>query len=72
MARRTIVGTFCVFQDLSTRPATILAAKLGAEEETAVKLIHLSDLHLGKRVNDFPMLEDQAYILERILEIADE
>ena len=49
-----------------------MAAKLGAEEETAVKLIHLSDLHLGKRVNDFPMLEDQAYILERILEIADE
>ena len=37
-----------------------------------MKLIHLSDLHLGKRVNDFPMLEDQAYILERILEIADE
>ena len=37
-----------------------------------MKLIHLSDLHLGKRVNDFPMLEDQAYILDRILEIADE
>lgn len=34
-----------------------------------MKLIHLSDLHLGKRVNDFPMLEDQAYILEQILEI---
>lgn len=37
-----------------------------------MKLIHLSDLHLGKRVNDFPMLEDQAYILDRILEIAGE
>ena len=36
-----------------------------------MKLIHLSDLHLGKRVNDFPMLEDQAYILDRILEIID-
>lgn len=36
-----------------------------------MKLIHLSDLHLGKRVNDFPMLEDQAYILNRILEIID-
>lgn len=34
-----------------------------------MKLIHLSDFHLGKRVNDFPMLEDQAYILDRILEI---
>ena len=37
-----------------------------------MKLIHLSDLHLGKRVNDFPMLEDQAYILDRVLEIAAE
>ena len=36
-----------------------------------MKLIHLSDLHLGKRVNNFPMLEDQAYILDRILEITD-
>ena len=36
-----------------------------------MKLIHLSDLHLGKRVNDFPMLEDQVYILDRILEIID-
>ncbi len=35
-----------------------------------MKLLHLSDLHLGKRVNEFPMLEDQAYILDRILEIA--
>ena len=31
--------------------------------------MHLSDLHLGKRVNGFSMLEDQAYILEQILEI---
>ena len=36
-----------------------------------MKLLHLSDLHLGKRVNNFSMLEDQAYILERILEIID-
>ncbi|MBR3431573.1 MAG: exonuclease SbcCD subunit D [Clostridia bacterium] len=34
-----------------------------------MKLIHLSDLHLGKRVNEFPMLEDQQYILLEILEI---
>lgn len=34
-----------------------------------MKLIHLSDLHLGKRVNEFSMLEDQAFILHRILEI---
>ena len=37
-----------------------------------MKLIHLSDLHLGKRVNEFSMLEDQAYILDRILEMVDE
>ena len=36
-----------------------------------MKLIHLSDLHLGKRVNEFSMLEDQAYILEQILAIID-
>ena len=34
-----------------------------------MKLIHLSDLHLGKRVNEFSMLEDQAYILDQILNI---
>ena len=36
-----------------------------------MKLIHLSDLHLGKRVNEFSMLEDQQYILRAILEIVD-
>ena len=37
-----------------------------------MKLMHLSDLHLGKRVNDFSMLEDQAYILNKILNIIDD
>jgi len=32
-----------------------------------VKLFHLSDLHLGKRVNEFSMIEDQKYILKEIL-----
>ncbi len=36
-----------------------------------MKLIHLSDLHLGKRVNEFNMTEDQRYILKQILEIMD-
>lgn len=36
-----------------------------------MKLIHLSDLHLGKRVNEFSMLEDQQYILTEILRIID-
>lgn len=33
-----------------------------------MRLFHLSDLHLGKRINEFSMLEDQQYILSRILE----
>ena len=37
-----------------------------------MKLIHLSDLHIGKRVNEFSMLEDQKYILTKILNIIDE
>ena len=37
-----------------------------------VKLLHLSDLHLGKRVNEFSMLEDQEYILTKIINIIDE
>ena len=37
-----------------------------------MKLIHLSDLHLGKRVNEFSMIEDQKYILNQILGIIDE
>lgn len=37
-----------------------------------MKLIHLSDLHIGKRVNEVSMLEDQAYILTQILRIIDE
>ena len=37
-----------------------------------MKLIHLSDLHLGKRVNEFSMLEDQEYILKEIVQIVQE
>ena len=37
-----------------------------------MKLIHLSDLHLGKRVNEYSMLEDQQYILKQILNIIDD
>ncbi len=36
-----------------------------------MKLIHLSDLHLGKRLNDFSLLEDQKYILTQILGIVE-
>lgn len=37
-----------------------------------MKLLHLSDLHLGKRVNEFSMLEDQEYILTKILNVIDD
>lgn len=37
-----------------------------------MKLLHISDLHIGKRVNQFSMLEDQKYILRQIVVIADE
>ena len=35
-----------------------------------MKLFHLSDLHLGKRVNEFSMLEDQRHILAQIIAYA--
>lgn len=36
-----------------------------------MKFLHLSDLHLGIRVNGFSMLDDQQYILKQIINIAD-
>ena len=36
-----------------------------------MKFIHLSDLHIGKRVNEISMIEDQAYILTQIIRIID-
>ena len=36
-----------------------------------MRLLHISDLHLGKRVNEYSMLEDQEYILRQILKTAD-
>ena len=37
-----------------------------------MRFAHISDLHIGKRVNDFSMLEDQQYILKQILDIIKE
>ena len=36
-----------------------------------MKLIHLSDLHIGKRVNEVSMIDDQEYILTQIIQIID-
>ena len=37
-----------------------------------MKLLHISDLHLGKTLYNFSLLEDQAYILHQILQIAED
>lgn len=37
-----------------------------------MKIIHLSDLHLGKRLNEFSLIDDQKYILIQIRKIIDE
>ena len=38
----------------------------------SMKVMHLGDLHLGKSVNDFNMIDDQRYILEQILALIQE
>ena len=35
-----------------------------------MRILHTSDLHIGKNLNDFSLLEDQAYILDQICDIA--
>ena len=37
-----------------------------------MKFAHISDLHLGKRLHQFSLIEDQRYILEKIIEIVKE
>ena len=34
-----------------------------------MKLFHLSDLHLGKRLNEYSLLEDQRHILDALLDL---
>ncbi len=36
-----------------------------------MKILHISDLHLGKIVNGFPMIEDQRHILDQVLTVID-
>ena len=35
-----------------------------------MRFLHISDLHIGKRLYEYSLLEDQAYILSQILDIA--
>ena len=37
-----------------------------------MKFLHLSDLHLGKSLGDFDLIEDQKYILNQVLDLIDE
>lgn len=37
-----------------------------------MKIMHLSDLHIGKKVNEYSILQDQIYILKEILQIIDD
>ncbi len=34
-----------------------------------MRLLHTSDLHIGKRVNEFSMIDEQSYILDKIIEV---
>lgn len=36
-----------------------------------MRFLHLSDLHLGKRLREYSLLEDQKYVLQQILESVD-
>ena len=37
-----------------------------------MRILHLSDLHIGRRVNEFSMLDDQRHVLEGVLETIEE
>ena len=36
-----------------------------------MKIFHLSDLHLGKRLNEYSLIDDQRYILDQVLTLVD-
>jgi exonuclease SbcD len=35
-----------------------------------MRFLHLADLHIGKRLNEFNLIEDQRYILDQIVQLA--
>lgn len=37
-----------------------------------MRLLHLADLHIGKQVNEFPLLEDQTLMLEAVIGIIEQ
>ncbi len=48
----------------------VVTNKIKVEEN--MKFLHISDLHIGKSVNEFSMLEDQKFILEQVISTARE
>ncbi|MFT9056526.1 MAG: metallophosphoesterase, partial [Ethanoligenens sp.] len=37
-----------------------------------MRFLHTADLHIGKRVGEYSLIEDQTYILSQILQIIDQ
>ena len=50
----------------------ISVEKRKKEYNAGMKFIHLADLHIGKRVNEFSMIDDQKFIFQQILRIIEE
>src|SRR5690554_1970841 len=40
------------------------------KEVARMRFLHLADLHIGKRLNEFNLIEDQTFILEKIIDLA--
>ena len=36
-----------------------------------MRFMHLSDLHLGKKLNEYSLAEDQRYILQQLVALAE-
>lgn len=54
-----------------SRRCNILPCKYTrARKANGLRLLHLADLHLGKQVNNFPLLEDQRFMLQGVLDMA--
>lgn len=48
------------------------AIKAGEGRGARMKLLHVSDLHIGKRINGMALVEDQRHILGQIVSIAED
>lgn len=66
--KRTLVSNkhVCYYIDRKSH------GEAGQEKVRNMKLFHLSDLHLGKRLNEYSLMDDQRYILQEILSLVDE